>query len=293
MLFFSACSTLDVAFTFDESDSFTGPFNTATAFAADLVSEFSTAISNDEVRFAATTFHVSVTSQFDFQTYNTGNAISTALGNIQAAGGGTSISVALNHLRNDVFTSGTGARSQASKVAFVFTDGYGGSVTTSASLLHSECVTVYAIGIGTPNSYSTLADIASSSDKAIIIADSSMVTWRLYLFSVNAYLKLCSNANSSCLTSSSTSDSFSSSNTVVIIATIVPLFTLGSVAVVVAAVMYHKRKLCCFQNKLQPEPPKNQTDPADGSKTVTGITESHNMHRGAAPVNTVFTVAPC
>ena len=95
---------------------------------------------------------------------------------IKNNGGTKNIRKALDYLRTHIFKNESGSRPQASKIAFVFTDGDGVSVKPAASRLHDANVTVYAIGIGGSVYSEILAEIGSSADNVHIISDSSKVS---------------------------------------------------------------------------------------------------------------------
>jgi hypothetical protein len=111
-------------------------------------------IGKDAVQIGAITFADNYHSVFDFNTHDNFINIETDLVHAQYLSGSTATFVALDNARN-LFTGSHGARSTASRVAVVFTNGRSSDMARTeqaAALLRSIRVHVIVVGLSNSNS---------------------------------------------------------------------------------------------------------------------------------------------
>lgn len=153
----------DIVFVLDSSDS-EGPENFQKEL--DFVYRFAVQfkIGPQNVQFSLVAFSSDVQNQFHFNTYHSRHQILFAIRNTSYIGTGTNTSKALNFVRTESLQPSNGARTNASKIVVVITDGRSDSpdlTKAEAQQLH-HVAQVFSIGIGPKVDVTELRDIASN-----------------------------------------------------------------------------------------------------------------------------------
>lgn len=154
----------DIVFVLDSSDS-EGPENFQKEL--DFVYRFAVQfkIGPQNVQFSLVAFSSDVQNQFHFNTYHSRHQVFFAIRNTSYIGTGTNTSKALHFVRTESLQAVNGARSNATKIVVVITDGRSDSpdlTKTEANLLHRHAE-VFSIGVGPKVDAAELRDIASNS----------------------------------------------------------------------------------------------------------------------------------
>ncbi|XP_005095267.2 uncharacterized protein LOC101861943 [Aplysia californica] len=150
--FYATCKAenLDIAFILDSSGSLApSDFNLSKGFANGVVNSFN--VAPDTVKVAVITFSSAVKEEFNFNRYTTTSSVGNAIMAISQLTGGTATDLALDYATNQLFTSASGSRPNAAKVAVIITDGVSRNFTLTsqaAAALKAKHVVVFAFGIG-------------------------------------------------------------------------------------------------------------------------------------------------
>jgi len=141
---------LDMAFLIDASGSIVySDYMKSKQFVADILDAFN--IDNDAVRISVTTFSTRVNPYVYFSDHQDRATLQQKITNLPYDGQMTNTGLALEYLREVVFTEGKGMRSASAKIAIVQTDGRSQDTARTleaAQSLREEGVTIFAIGVG-------------------------------------------------------------------------------------------------------------------------------------------------
>nr|XP_034302100.1 uncharacterized protein LOC105347140 [Crassostrea gigas] len=142
-------STADIVFLLDSSGS-VGETNFVflTSFIADLVYDFN--VGPDVVQVGMVTFESNVTNHFNLNQYATKEEVINATRQLPYSGGRTLTDLGLNHTLWHSFTEEHGARSHASRVLLVFTDGASNrpsSTRAVAEEVKQAGITIISVGV--------------------------------------------------------------------------------------------------------------------------------------------------
>nr|XP_022312052.1 collagen alpha-6(VI) chain-like isoform X1 [Crassostrea virginica] len=166
----------DIVFLLDASES-----EEAEGFAKEIQFVYNFArkfhIGPQNVQFSSVTFSTTVRNDFFLNTYNNRHDVLNAIQKINYMQGGTNTSYGLKFVRENSFQPQHGARTNASKILIVITDGQSAdSVSTKheAQLLHNQGIKVYAVGVGSDVDASELKSI-SSDGTPILVTDFSLL----------------------------------------------------------------------------------------------------------------------
>ena len=122
-------------------------------------------IGPQNVQFGLVAFSSDVKNQFHFNTYHSRHDVLFAIRNTSYIGTGTNTSKALNFVRTESLDASNGARTNATKIVVVITDGRSDSpdlTKAEAQALH-RVAEVFSIGVGPKVDTTELRDIASNS----------------------------------------------------------------------------------------------------------------------------------
>ncbi|XP_005107396.1 uncharacterized protein LOC101857673 [Aplysia californica] len=171
---------LDMAFVLDSSASLSIPdFIKSKTFSANIMDGFK--VGFNSVHVAAISFSRQVKEHFNFQQYNSTSAAQQGIRNIAKYSAGTNTHLALDYLREHIFTSESGSRQSAAKIAIVQTDGVSHDprkTAAAASALRDIGVVVLSIGVGSGIDVKELHAIASppSCSRVRVLKDFSELT---------------------------------------------------------------------------------------------------------------------
>ncbi|XP_005099133.2 uncharacterized protein LOC101847656 [Aplysia californica] len=157
-------NNLDMAFVLDSSGSVdVADYEKSKTFTASIVEGFD--VRPDSVRVAAIAFSKNIAHEFDLNTYNTAQDVKDAVMRIGKESAETRTDLALDFLRETIFTHQRGARNNSAKIAIVQTDGKSTEPALTgpaAQALRDEGIVVFVIGIGSGINETELHTIASS-----------------------------------------------------------------------------------------------------------------------------------
>uniref|UniRef100_K1QNT5 Collagen alpha-1(XII) chain n=1 Tax=Magallana gigas TaxID=29159 RepID=K1QNT5_MAGGI len=142
-------STADIVFLLDSSGS-VGETNFVflTSFISDLVYDFN--VGPDVVQVGMVTFESNVTNHFNLNQYATKEEVINATHQLPYSGGRTLTDLGLNHTLWHSFTEENGARSHATRVLLVFTDGASNrpsSTRAVAEEVKQAGITIISVGV--------------------------------------------------------------------------------------------------------------------------------------------------
>nr|XP_011449961.2 collagen alpha-6(VI) chain isoform X2 [Crassostrea gigas] len=134
-------------------------------------------IGPQNVQFSSVTFSSNVRNDFFLNTYSNRHDVLNAIQKISYMQGGTNTSFGLKFVRDNSFKPQNGARTNATKIVIVITDGQSADSAATkheAQLLHHQGVLVYAVGVGSDVDSSELKAI-SSNGTPILVTDFSLL----------------------------------------------------------------------------------------------------------------------
>lgn len=166
----------DIVFLLDASES-----ELAEGFAKEIQFVYNFArkfhIGPQNVQFSSVTFSSNVRNDFFLNTYSNRHDVLNAIQKISYMQGGTNTSFGLKFVRDNSFKPQNGARTNATKIVIVITDGQSADPAATkheAQLLHHQGVLVYAVGVGSDVDSSELKAI-SSNGTPILVTDFSLL----------------------------------------------------------------------------------------------------------------------
>lgn len=166
----------DIVFLLDASES-----ELAEGFAKEIQFVYNFArkfhIGPQNVQFSSVTFSSNVRNDFFLNTYSNRHDVLNAIQKISYMQGGTNTSFGLKFVRDNSFKPQNGARTNATKIVIVITDGQSADSAATkheAQLLHHQGVLVYAVGVGSDVDSSELKAI-SSNGTPILVTDFSLL----------------------------------------------------------------------------------------------------------------------
>lgn len=166
VIFFSAkcLSKEDIVILVDKSDSVGDHnFEILKNFIRNFLVDF--AIGPSASRFSLVTFDNNPNEEFNLNQYSSLRAIQQAIMNIPygRSRGGTDIGHALNFTRQNSFTQIRGARTDATKIVILITDGQS-PIDKEAELLKDEYVTIFCVGVTNGINEQQLRRVSSHND---------------------------------------------------------------------------------------------------------------------------------
>ncbi|XP_078660839.1 uncharacterized protein LOC144905190 isoform X3 [Branchiostoma floridae x Branchiostoma belcheri] len=162
---------LDLIFLLDGSGSITAPnFELVKSFTYSVSRNFD--ISPNRTRIAVAQYSDTNSLEFNLNRYSRKDEVLDAINGISYQGGGTYTGSALDFVRQNMLVESAGDRAMSPNVLIVATDGESSDdQRTPAEVLRNAGTLVYAVGIGTGVSATTLLDISGDSSRVLQATD--------------------------------------------------------------------------------------------------------------------------